>query len=43
MTFLFGCLVTTLENRVVGAIDRFIDGDSKTKKEEPNKAPEPTP
>jgi len=43
LTFLLGCIVTTVENRVVGVLDVVIDRVVGAKKEEPNKTPEPTP
>jgi len=43
ITFLLGCVVTTIENRVTGVLDGVIDHVVGAKKEEPKKAAEPTP
>lgn len=42
VTFLLGCLITTVENRVTGLLDSLIDRVVVPKNEEPNKAVDST-
>jgi HAMP domain-containing protein len=42
LTFLLGCVLTTIENRVTGALDGMIDLVVGEEKQEPNKAVDST-